>query len=346
MADNMTQVNPPLTAAAKRKIRKRNVARRWAKSAGIPSTPNDYLLTLTNIPTAPEPNAQTPGPMPITNINTSTPVTGVKRQASSSPNSGEPSKVTKPQFPTLKVFRKDQDVFTFDDRAEISKALIEHHTATPTTDASLPQIIDCGRSRMAGSCLVLEAPSHSIGMIKRVINTLPRFFALEEGEDSPAHPLCCSTSPLLMDCIEMVPKLIADHSKGHIKLSDMNLTRTPKMINDLVYFWIQVTTKALQYITSNNSLLFLCGMPFQFKMERSRYVPSRAEIIALNSKKAATKSPLDDEESEEEDTEKDQAQLAYEQEQIEQFASTQAKDMIDSTRNISLEENEESNEFA
>ena len=96
---------------------------------------------------------------------------GVKRTSSSTPNKGVPSKAFKPDNPVLNIFRKDRNTFIREDRACVSKILMREQMSHHET----PDLTRTGKTRVAGSCLVMEVfPSSLKSTSKRLLTHAKR----------------------------------------------------------------------------------------------------------------------------------------------------------------------------
>ena len=91
------------------------------------------------------------------------------------------------------------------------------------------------------------------------------------------HSLKGSVPLALREEISNLPTYLAILFGGMVEASDFNCTRKTIDLRSRIGFWIQVTTKALEWIVSKDCLVWAAGEPLKMKLERSLYIPSRAE---------------------------------------------------------------------
>ena len=309
---NLNPPPTPLSSKTRSKLRRERAKRRAAQYAQETGTHeeilNAYLLknkiagalpVLQDSTSRHEQTAQTTEhPAPHSGNPPATPHTtdrGVKRTSSSTPNKGVPSKTFKPDNPVLNIFRKDRNTFIRGDRACVSKILMREQMSHHET----PDLTRTGKTRVAGSCLVMEVFPSSLKHIKEAINSCEEaYFATEVDEVVHLHSLKGSVPLALREEIYNLPTYLAISSGGMVEASDFNCTRKTIDLSNRIGFWIQVTTKALEWIVSKDCLVWAAGEPLKLKLERSLYIPSRAE-----------QSPALIEESDPEDMEQDNYQL-------------------------------------
>ena len=304
----------PMTKAKAKRERAKKRALAWAVKSGTHGESVDDYIHRLKITTAPS-TEQSPARLtertqaPSLGTQPTTPhPPSAKRKASSTPNRENPSKAFKPSNPVLNVYRRDRNEFHRRDRALVSKALI----SVQLENKENPALAWCGKTRVAGSCLILEVLSSALTTIKSAINEMADYFAVEADEPVHLHSLMGTIAPTLKDSLGDLPTLLSIASDGKTQASDYNCTRGTVFLRGRLGFWLQVTPVALEWINSMGSLVWICGEPVKLKLEKSLYVPSRAEQAAA----METEENAPEKEAEEEEEEASMEFDAYEHEQL------------------------------
>jgi len=262
--------NPPLSKAEKDTIKKRarqkkrrENAKKFALSKGIHAESTDEYIHRVR----------------MTSIDTSTPqditLQNNKRKGST-PNKAQSAKSFKPDLPVLHVYRKDRAPFTMGDRQVVTSA-ITTKLLKNDLDTALTRT---GASRLAGEFLQLEVAETATSTIKELINNLPDFFSIADGEEVSFHSLWGTSSPNFTG-IQSLPELIILTADVNLKAEDIRMLRPPAIINERYHFWVQVSSKALDFLHSKDFLIFLGGEPVKLKISRSLYIPSADELESL-----------------------------------------------------------------
>ena len=161
---------------------------------------------------------------------------------------------------------------------------------------------------------LLEVLYSALTTIKSAINEMADYFAVEVDKPVHLHPLMGKIAPTLKDSLGD----LSIASDGKTQASDYNCTRGTVFLRGRLGFWLQVTPVALEWINSMGSLVWICGEPVNLQLEKSLYVPSRAEqAAAMETEENAPEKEAEEEGSMEFD--------AYEQEQMAMHSGQQSR---------------------
>ena len=184
-----------MTKAKAKRERAKKRALAWAVKSGTHGeSVDDYIhrLKITTAPSVEQSPARlterTQAPS-LGNQPTTPHPPSAKRKASSTPNRENPSKAFKPNKPVLNVYRRTGMSST--EGILVSKALIK----VQLEHKENPALAWCGKTRVAGSCLVLEVLYSALTTIKSAINEMADYFAVEVDEPVHLHPLMADNCP-------------------------------------------------------------------------------------------------------------------------------------------------------